>query len=215
MDLHLDHGERLPSSCAKCGAASTRETQAKLSYIPWSSFVLFAVLVVAGTVIGFGLGVGPGGGGGGVVLALAVLALTRKSATLAIPLCAGCDRRWKGGETRRGVAVATFVVLFFVLPMAILGLREAYPSMGRDMVFGLAAIPFFSAPFVMILLDRTLARPRMVWARLIDEHGITLVGFHSDVVRGAHPGKRKKRHRDDEHRAERRRDRAPRLEGSC
>jgi hypothetical protein len=209
MDLHLNHGERLPNACAKCGVAPTRETEAKLSYIPWSSFAIFAALVVAGTVLGIGLGVGPSGGGGGVVLALGVFAATRKSATLAIPLCGDCDGRWQGGETRRGLAVATFVVLFFVLPMAILPLREAYPSMSVNMVFGLAAIPFFSAPFVMILLDRKLARPRMVWARLIDERGITLVGFHSEVVRGtrgrpAHAGKRKRRRRDDEQRAERR-----------
>jgi hypothetical protein len=146
--LVLSHDPDLPAVCMKCGSHDriTREPQIFHWQPVWSRFLLIC--------------------GIGVIL----MFLMRQSASLEIPLCPPCTKRWSAGRTARVLGIVAIVIAFAT--RIFLGLD--HNRLGIGIV--LATIAAFVA------LNVTFVRKRQLRASAIDEDEIGLLGVHPTAI---------------------------------
>ena len=140
--LVVSQGAELPDVCMKCGIHDEiMRRPAKFQWTPlWSRMLLpFCAL-------------------GGIL----AMALTRKHAELAVPLCVPCNGRWSAA---RNVSIAGVVLLILTL----VGLRMT--EAGQLFLGALLA-----AVAVFLVVTFAFVRPRMLRTNRIDDDDVHLVG---------------------------------------
>jgi len=150
--LVLNKNAEIPEVCLKCAAREgiVRRAQTFTYTPPW----VFAILILCNL--------------GGLIAML----MTMKRAKLKLPLCVGCNGRWRAAQIAVGLSVALLLSPLLVFFVAI----DA-PEAGSLMLllFGLGFL-------VLIVVSTTYARPRLLRARSIDETTIKLAGVEPNAA---------------------------------
>ena len=146
--LVLSHDPDLPAVCMKCGSHDriTREPRILHWQPVWSRFLLIC--------------------GIGVIL----MFLVRQSASLEIPLCPPCTKRWSTGRTARVLGIVAIVIAFAT--RIFLGLDHN--------LLGIAIV--FATVAAFVVLSVTFVRKRQLRASAIDEDEIGLLGVHPTAI---------------------------------
>ena len=146
--LVLSHDPDLPAVCMKCGSRDTITRESRMFHWRplWARF-----LVMCG-------------------IGLIVMFITRRSASLEIPLCPACTERWAAARTAQIAGILGIVVGFAVLMLVSLENKR----------IGLAV--FLATVAVYVAIGLTFVRKRMLRASAIDEDEIGLLGVHPAAI---------------------------------
>jgi hypothetical protein len=151
----------LPPVCVKC---ATREGLSQRSEtFAWSPPWIF-VFFLFGAI--------------GLVIGLIVYFATRKTATLALPICNQCNATWDRG--RRNIMILAFgiPVLTVVLSIIVGAIDENLVAL--PIVLGL--LSWLLAPLIYHLAAH---RPRTVFSKRVDDTTVHLGGLHHEAAHAA------------------------------
>jgi hypothetical protein len=151
--LIVEKEASLPDVCLKCGTTSslTRRSQ-KFQYTPPWVIFLFLVCTL-----------------GGIIAFL----MTIKRATLLLPLCGECDRRWTSAKWAVGLGIVGLVLsVFLVIPLA---------SISKDAV-AFVPVLLILAVVGFVVLMVAYVKPRMLQVKKIDDTTITLAGVPENAA---------------------------------
>lgn len=131
----------LPAVCMKCGVRDEIvRRKVDFQWTPvWARFLVFCAI--------------------GVIIML----VTRKRASLEVPLCVGCDKRWGAARTVAIVGAVALVAAFVLMRTS-----DEQRAIGLGLL--LAAVVAFVATSIVYV------RPRVLQAKSIDAAEITLKG---------------------------------------
>lgn len=145
----------LPSVCMKCGTHDgIMRRSANFQWTPMWARMLVPLCALGG---------------------LIAMSITRKMATLAVPLCTSCNGKWTAGRNAIIAGVVAIVLAFVYV-------RTVDDPKGALGVLGIVVVAFLGLAFFF-------ARPRMLQVDKIDDREIHLKGFHTaagdEIIDGA------------------------------
>lgn len=153
------HGANLPPICCKCGVR--HDIRARLANLTWVHPLAYAGLL------------------GGLLPMLIMVAVMQKRATITLPICGACDRRWTQGVVLRLLAILAPFVLGPLFGVVVGSLS----SDGADGILaGLAAFLVLIL-LVPLLVVKLVSEPRSVTAAKIDDHRARLKGVSRELLR--------------------------------
>ncbi len=146
--LVLSHDPDLPAVCMKCGSHQTITREPRMFHWRplWARF-----LVMCG-------------------IGLVVMLVTTQSASLEIPLCPDCTKRWSAARTAQIAGVLAIVAGFATLMLVSLENKR----------IGLAV--FLTTVAAYVAMSFTFVRTRMLRASGINEEEIGLLGVDTNAV---------------------------------
>ena len=153
--LVLSKHAQMPQICAKCGVQhglTARHT--KMSWVPGWAYAM----VVFGWAIG-----------------LIIMAVTRKTAQVTVPVCDSCNKRWSQGNLFFGLS---FLPAAFLYLLMIVFAGVDLPDAGAACML-LGTLALLVAPIVVAF---AVKRPRAVYPDKIDDHFVYLKGVHTSAA---------------------------------
>ena len=154
-DLVVSRHAPLADVCMKCGAVE-QGLRRRLVTFAWAPSAAF-FLVCCGAI-------------GLVILFIAYV----KQARFLLPLCPTCDARWRSGTAVMIVGAITLAVGFYAILFSGAAIIE-YAG-GSVLVAVLTLVPF--GIIALVVVHRTVVRPRTVWSGHIDSERVTMRGVH-------------------------------------
>lgn len=159
--LIVPKGAMLPQLCVKC--ARREGLMVRNESFSWAPPWLF-VFFMFGAI--------------GAIIGAVVYASTRKTGSLALPMCPACNTTWDKG--RRNIILMAVGIPILTIALSIVAGAVDEDLIGFPILLGM--LGWLIAPLVYHF---AVHRKRSVWSKRVDDTSIHVVGFHPEAAHAA------------------------------